>query len=106
MDESIKEKIESGNYIVVPKWTEYVKWVSVTGIFVLVFQIGAWSKENRVLQFDSKQQKDEVISTTKDVNIHLSRERAEQLFVSKDVYSADMGYIKKALEKIEKEVSK
>jgi len=106
MDETIKEKLESGNYVVVPKWTEYVKWLSVTGIFVLVFRMGTWANDNKTLQFDSKQQKDEVISTTKDVSIHLSREKAEQLFITKEVYNADMGYIRKALEKIEKEVSK
>ena len=91
------EKLQNGQYIVVPKWEYYLKYVSLLGIVYLIFYIGAWSKKQEASVLNHIQNEDE----------HRSLRQAQEEFVTRREFNMLENSLKKIdtnLEEIKKAV--
>lgn len=52
------EKIESGNYVIVPKWEYYLRYATLLGVIIVLVKIGSWSGNIKETISTHKENKD------------------------------------------------
>ena len=76
MSEDILEKIESGNYALIPTWERYLRFITLIAVISLIFYTGAWTKNQEVTMSTHIENMDE----------HRTLREAQKEFVTRREY--------------------
>ena len=94
MEDKVLKKIESGNYTLIPTWERYLRFLSLLGLVLLIFYIGAWTK-------DSERN---VSAHTDNKNVHMPLQEAQSEFITRREYNITLRNIEKSLEDLNNKI--
>lgn len=96
MNEEIKQKWETGNYVMIPTWERALRFVSLLGVVILIFYIGAWTKNSEI----------SASNHTDDTNVHMPLREKQKEFITRREYQITLKNIEKSLDDINKKINK
>lgn len=96
MSEEQFEKLSTGQYVVVPKWEYYLKYLSLLGIIYLIFYIGSWTKNQEATIFNHVKNGDE----------HRTLREAQKEFITRREFDLTLKNIEGSLNTIKAEIKK
>ena len=95
MNSDIQQKWETGNYVMIPKWERYLRFVSIIGVVSLIFYMGAWTNNSKKTVSSHVE--------TKDIHMPLAKAQAE--FITRREYNITLKNIEKSLDAINKKIN-
>ena len=91
--EDILEKLQSGQYSLIPTWERYLRLVTLLGVVYLIFYVGAWTKDMEASTENHRSNDD----------IHRPLKEDQNQFIPRREYEITLKNIENILKKIEKQ---
>lgn len=90
MGEDIREKWETGNYVLIPTWEKYLRYISIVGVVSLIFYTGVWTNDSTKNLSTHVESKD----------IHMPLQEKQQEFITRREYEIILKNINRRLNEI------
>jgi len=96
MSDEQLEKLATGNYVAVPKWEYYLKYITLLGVVYLIFYIGSWTKNQEATMFNHLKNDDE----------HRTLKEAQKEFITRREFDLTLKNIEGSLQTIKNEIKR